>query len=475
MTDAATLMNSERAFVIAPAGCGKTQLIANAVCLDANRRSLILTHTHAGVDALRKRLKALGAKSSTYEVDTIAGWSLRIAFSFPNTSGVTTQRPDSDQWDAIYMAAAHLLSIEAIKIVMQASFDSIYVDEYQDCSPLQHNIVLKLADVLPTCILGDPLQGIFDFGGSEIVNWQTHVEPHFDELPPLEEPYRWAGKNSALGRWLLEVRGKLEACESIDLRQAPDGCVEYVQLSKDPRNRSTVQRERCMSARCRVGETLLVIHSWEAQCHKMARQSGGKFRSMETIECEDLFDAAKLLDEAPDRPALAKAAFDFGCLCLSKVKTDLARTATRIFDGSGLQASRQYTRQDQLNALEEIVQTGSLLSVRKALVVLARTPGAKRARHELFWEMLKALKEYETGSYPCLVEAAICTRDRTRRNGRAPGRYAVSRTLLVKGLEFDHVIILDGNALDRKNLYVALTRASRSLTVLGRSPLLNPG
>jgi len=112
MTDAATLLGADRAFVIAPAGCGKTQLIAEAVYLDAARRSLILTHTHAGVDALRKRLKALGAAASTYQVDTIAGWSLRLAVSFPNTSGITTLRPVKEQWDAVYVAAAHLLSIE---------------------------------------------------------------------------------------------------------------------------------------------------------------------------------------------------------------------------------------------------------------------------------------------------------------------------------------------------------------------------
>ena len=49
-------------------------------------------------------------------------------------------------------------------------------------------------------------------------------------------------------------------------------------------------------------------------------------------------------------------------------------------------------------------------------------------------------------------------RDRTRRAGRAPGRYVISRTLLVKWQEFDHALVLDANALDRKNLYVALTR-----------------
>ena len=127
-----------------------------------------------------------------------------------------------------------------------------------------------------------------------------------------------------------------------------------------------------------------------------------------------------------------------------------------------------------LDAVAAIVVADSLVSVRRALVALSRTPGSRWARHELFQEMLRALREHETGRHACLEEAAILTRDRIRRAGRALGRYVISRTLLVKGLEFDHVLILDGNALDRKNLYVALTRASRSLTELGTSPVLNP-
>lgn len=473
MTDAATLLGAERAFIIAPAGCGKTQLIANAVHLDEDRRSLILTHTHAGVDALRKRLKLLGTDTSTYGVDTIAGWSLRLAISFPVTSGITTQRPVDEQWDAVYTAAAHLLSIEAIKMVILASFDSVYVDEYQDCSPLQHNIVLKLADILPTRILGDPLQGIFDFGGSEIVDWQAHVEPNFVELPRLNEPHRWTEKNPTLGSWLQTVRGKLEAGQPIDLREAPDGCVEFIQIPTGQRERGNIQRECCMSVTCRDGETLLGVHSWEAQCHKIARQTGGKFRSPETIECDVLFQTAKVFDDAADGPALSKAAFEFGCLCLTKVKNDLEHTVNRIIDGRGLQ-QRQYRHQVQLDALQEIVETRSLSSVRKALIEFAGMSGVAKVRHELFHEMLRALREYETCRYSCLEEAAILTRDRTRRTGRAPGRYVISRTLLVKGLEFDHTLVLDANTLDRKNLYVALTRASRSLTVLGTSPVLDP-
>ena len=449
-------------------------MIAQTVRLDTERRSLVLTHTHAGVDALRKRLKQLGTEASTYEVETIAGWSLRLAASFPNTSGITMKRPINCQWEAVYAAATQLLSTEAIRAVMRASFDSVYVDEYQDCSPSQHDIVLKLADVLPTCILGDPLQGIFDFGGSEIVDWKKHVEAHFEELPGPSEPHRWRKKNPALGSWLLTVRGRLEAGQPVDLRQAPDGCIEFVQLPAVPHRPGNIQRERCMSIRCGEGETVLAIHSWEAQCHKMARQTGGKFKSPETIECDVLFQTAKAFDNATDGPTLARAVFEFACLCLTRVKTVLAPTVEKIFSGRGLQQSRQYRHQEQLDAVAAIVVADSLVSVRRALVALSRTPGSRWARHELFQEMLRALREHETGRHACLEEAAILTRDRIRRAGRALGRYVISRTLLVKGLEFDHVLILDGNALDRKNLYVALTRASRSLTVLGTSPVLNP-
>lgn len=473
MTDAATFAVADKAFVIAPAGCGKTQLIAESVYSDSKHRSLILTHTYAGVAALRKRLEGLKANTSTYKVNTIAGWSLQLSISFPKTSGIKTKTPDNDQWDAVYRATSRMLSIDAIKTVIHASFDSVYVDEYQDCSPLQHEIILKLKEIIPTRIVGDPLQGIFDFGCSEIVDWPTHVKPHFDELPSLTTPHRWIKKNSALGDWLLGVREQLESHLPIDLRKAPHGSIKFIQLPSDPHKVWDKQRETCMSATCKNRETLLSIYSWESQCHKIARQSGGKFKSPETIECEMLFKTAKKIDAASDNITLAKATYDFACLCLTKTTTDLKRIVTKIFDGRGLQC-RTYKCQEQLNSLTEIISSGSLASVRKALESFAVRPGAVKARYELFDEMLKALKEYETGQHSCLEDAAIAIREQTRRRGRFPGRYVVSRTFLVKGLEFDHAIVLDVNSLDRKNLYVALTRASRSLTILGTSPILNP-
>ena len=49
---------SGNGYVVAPAGFGKTHTIAQATSLSTGRQ-LVLTHTHAGVNALRKKMRAL--------------------------------------------------------------------------------------------------------------------------------------------------------------------------------------------------------------------------------------------------------------------------------------------------------------------------------------------------------------------------------------------------------------------------------
>jgi DNA helicase-2/ATP-dependent DNA helicase PcrA len=50
----------KRGAVLAAAGCGKTELVARAAQAHArnNEPVLVLTHTHAGVNAIRQRLRS---------------------------------------------------------------------------------------------------------------------------------------------------------------------------------------------------------------------------------------------------------------------------------------------------------------------------------------------------------------------------------------------------------------------------------
>ena len=62
-----------------------------------------------------------------------------------------------------------------------------------------------------------------------------------------------------------------------------------------------------------------------------------------------------------------------------------------------------------------------------------------------------------------------------RYRGRPVGRKRlIGTTSLVKGLEFDHAIVLDAGCLSRKELYVALTRGAKSLTIVSSVPILSP-
>src|SRR3981081_1324821 len=94
--------------VVAAAGCGKTEQIVRATGHGEGRR-LILTHTHAGVDALRKRLKDNDVPGKRYAIDTIAGWCLRYSASYPARSGLTIGNPKGEHdWTAVYTAALKL-------------------------------------------------------------------------------------------------------------------------------------------------------------------------------------------------------------------------------------------------------------------------------------------------------------------------------------------------------------------------------
>ncbi len=68
--------------IVAPAGCGKTYLISEALKY-CSRRQLVLTHTHAGVKAIRDRMDRLGVAPTKFRVSTLDAFALRYATAFP--------------------------------------------------------------------------------------------------------------------------------------------------------------------------------------------------------------------------------------------------------------------------------------------------------------------------------------------------------------------------------------------------------
>ena len=73
-----------------------------------------------------------------------------------------------------------------------------------------------------------------------------------------------------------------------------------------------------------------------------------------------------------------------------------------------------------------------------------------------------------------LKDAIRETQAKARHAGRTVPRRSVGSTLLVKGLEFDHAIVVHSPKMTRRDWYVALTRASKSLTVLVPAARFDP-
>jgi len=453
------LAESEQCYLIAPAGFGKTELIAQAVGMANNGKQLILTHTHAGVRSLKDRLKKRGTPQNNYDVDTIAGWALRISSAYPKTSDLKINQPVGNQWNEVYESAVNLLKNPVLGLVINHSYKGLYVDEYQDCILPQHKLILALSKMLPTKILGDPLQGIFDFGENQLVRWREDVDSQFRRLPSPSVAWRWKDKNPKLGAWLTEVRELLVRGAVVDFRQAP-----VTWMRKDVNQ----HRKACFNLVQGKG-SVLAIHTMANTAHSFARQLRGTFQSMEEMESKDLLAWANSLEDQAQGIGRAAVALDGVVKCWIGVSTQLQNITKGLKVGK-IVSSRKYISITEL--ITSMQESNDLSLVLQLMEFATKVNGAILFRKELWIDMLETIRIYLKGGYASLVDTAWFIRNQARRRGRSVEYRTVSRNLLIKGLEFDHVIVLDADAFDAKNLYVALTRSTRTLTVFSDNPTI---
>ncbi|MDI9234584.1 hypothetical protein [Limnohabitans lacus] len=100
-------------------------------------------------------MKRLKVPANLAFVDTIAGWSMRYAYAFPGVARPPEGYPVNEEWDQLYEGAARAIQIPAIRQVVEASYDRIFIDEYQDCGDSQHLLATALSKILPTIVFGE--------------------------------------------------------------------------------------------------------------------------------------------------------------------------------------------------------------------------------------------------------------------------------------------------------------------------------
>lgn len=455
--------------ITAPAGCGKTQLISDFLRSHvAAKPVLVLTHTNAGVAALRSRLQRASVPSASYRISTIDGWAISLVSLFPNRSGCGSQvlrleQPSSD-YPAIREYASRLIQAGHIAELLRATYDRIIVDEYQDCSVVQHDLLVGASDSLPTCVLGDPMQAIFGFRGNRLVDWDRDVISRFPSCGVLETPWRWINAGAGeLGAWLLQVRAQLASGRPVDLRSAP-ASVTWIQttVTNSHQQQLTAARSGAGNANDRV---LIIGDSTSPAAHRMiASQTPGAL-TVEAVDLRDLISFARSFS-IDGEDALEKLVRFAGDQMTGVGVSNLLRRIETLSRGRGRLAPSPAEA-----AALEFERSRSWQLAAGFLEELGKQPDVRIYRPQMFYGCLSAMRSVSGGGFP---EAAAAVREQYRHQGRDLPKRAVGSTLLLKGLEADSAIVLNPAAMDARHLYVALTRGAKKLVVCSPSPLLSP-
>jgi hypothetical protein len=449
-----------------PAGTGKTHLLAAAVAIvaESGSRSLVLTHTNAGVDAIRKRLRQFDVPTALFRVETITSWAFSLVGAYSGLAGISvTDAPDWSLSDSYVKGAASAAEARAVIDVHSISFDFLYVDEYQDCSLTQHELIIKLAQAIPrTIVLGDRLQAIFGFRGNPLAEWDTHVLPAFPALVYEPIAYRWSAHNPELGQWLLGIRPLLVSGQQFDFAAHTIPGLIWI-ANAFPTSIATVAH-----GFRNFNETVILLDKWPGDVAAHASRLGGSYSVMEDIQGRFMCDQLRTLPPQGDFQ-LATWFAKFAKECVIGLSGLDSTVMGRLMKNQEITHYARTGIEQVLAALDSLRTSPTYEQLGHTAAAIRAVPTLKVYRWEAWDDTVEAIATTADNGESA-VDNLARRRERLRRTGRRSHARIASRTLLVKGLEYDHVVIADLSKIrDPRNLYVALSRARKTVTVIGGS------
>ncbi|WP_170565908.1 RecQ family ATP-dependent DNA helicase [Ruegeria atlantica] len=460
--------------VLAGPGSGKTRVLVHRIAYllrmkrEDPRGILVLAYNRHAAAEIRVRLRALvGDDAAGVTISTCHSLAMKlVGASFAGVQAAT------EDFDTVIMEAVRQLNpdgltkaeAEAQRESLIQGFRWILVDEYQDIGPEEYALIsavagrsLEDADLkLSLFAVGDDDQNIYAFNGAS-VEFIRRFETDYNARPSfLIENYR-------------STAHIIEAANQV-ISNAPD--------------------------------RMKIDHEIRINQASRFKPKGGRLEQTDSVA----HGRVQLLDVPPGTMPKAAAAVD-ELIRLSRLDPgwSWSRTAVISRDWKALDTVRAYAEAQglrvdmanedlpnvwRLRETQRLVsglrkKQGALLGIHDILTVLNVQPRNKWV--DLLAEGVAALaRELGTKTMPALdiVEwIAEWSRD-TRGEQRGLLLLTAHRA---KGLEFDHVAILNGGwrrvskeedpEAPRRLFYVAMTRAQQSLTVLtsGAHPLLKTG
>lgn len=374
----------------------------------------------------------------------------------------------------------------------------MFVDEYQDCTQRQHALVNALSQALPTHILGDHLQGIFDFNG-DLVNFSSDLND-FNKFPELTTPQRWerVGKDD-LGAALKNVRSALESESPIDVEAFASDDIKFLQTAPGDFRDSGSAYRRWLNKLIYNPDRdpdfqslLLIIPTYEeTSCGQVIPRGGIGDRKkikaqidfshslilLEAIDDRSFYALAKNVDDLISRIGRARKPY-------KKIKEDILQKLFNKTDlniwliDTGVKSKRTTEDQEKVNRLKVLIgafiESPSVTEIQEIINELRKKFNFKCGRPELLKSIQKSLDTARIEDIS-VYDAMKNHHNMIRRVGRKIEGKCIGTTLLTKGLEFDTVAILDAHKFDcPKHLYVALTRCRKKLIIFSENTILSP-
>lgn len=463
-------VSDKKSMVIAPAGCGKTHAIAH--CLKFTKgRQLILTHTHAGVASLKDKIKQLNIDREKYNVETITGFAQKYVNAFYCQNDIPEQG-HKNYFPSIIKKATKLVTLAPVEQIINISYNGLFVDEYQDCTTSQHVFIMNLSKILPTHIFGDPLQGIFDFGSDSLVDFEKDLID-FKRYPDLTKPWRWVESNPELGNSLKQIRSLLENEQEIDLNLFVN-CIETKIINTD---KEILYEKDCRNYIWKLlkGKNFLIIHPNNAVIRireKINKCFGSNFLLIQAIDDNSFYKLSKKLDKIT--PNNFYKIFLEILPRLFYPKDDIEKLFNKIEKKNKSLKGNENNIVQLVRYCNELSTNISFSLVSKIFKEIKKINRIKCYKKETLNSLCKAL-ELADNEKITVYEAMERIRNITRKIGRNITGKCIGTTLLVKGLEFDTVVILDAHKFKcPKNFYVACTRATKRLIIFTNNNILKP-
>ncbi len=466
----------ENLLILAGPGSGKTRVVAHrcAYLLRVKRvpanSILVLCFNRYAASELRQRLfELVGSDARAVTIQTYHGLSLRLSGHALNDLDRTEQKNTEQQFQAMIQQAIDLLTGkmqnlnvdgDEMRNRLMAGYRFILIDEYQDIDELQYELISALAgrkqdedSRLAVLAVGDDDQNIYQFRGANIEYIGRFEQDYQARKHYLVENYRSSGHIIATANGLIRTnRDRMKQQHPIRINRGRALLPAGGRWEKlDPLARGRVQ--------------VLPCHDEPRQAQALARELS-RLRQLdnrlEWPQCAVLTTKWQLLD--PVRNGLEAQKIPFSLPLTKPHRPPPFRIRENL---------------DLLNAIKR--SSSSLCNASDWLSYLLNRPANIWRR-----QLIELLQTWQTEtadtavSRQQLLEYLYESLLERRRDCRLGHGVHLSTIHSVKGMEFDHVFILDGgwsssaNEEQRRLFYVAMTRAKETLCLLRRLDLKNP-